>query len=396
MSKSFGRGYLAIPGPSVLPDPVLQAMMQPVPNIYDPALEAMTDTIRRDLKQVARTVAPVAIYITNGHGLWEAALANVTRPGDKVLVPANGIFAHGWAEVATRMGLEVELIEFGKQSAFDTDRIMAALEADPDHRIRAVLGVFVDTSTGIRNDLGALGQAMRASDHPALLIADCIASLGCDRFEMDAWGVDITLAASQKGLMSPPGVGFLWVNARAQAVREGQEQVSPYWDWRQRLNPEWFYQLFFGTAPTQHLFALRAALDLLMAEGIEAVWTRHARLARAIWAACERWSEGGPLKLNAPQGHRSHAVTALGVGGDGGDRLRAWCEGQGVTLGIGLGMAPLGSPEAAGFFRIGHMGHVNGHMVLGALSVIEAGLTACEIPHGVGALEAATRVIAGR
>ncbi|VDC24172.1 Soluble hydrogenase 42 kDa subunit [Rhodobacteraceae bacterium THAF1] len=378
-----------------MPDSVLAAMMRPAPNIYEGDLVDMTATIVADLKRVARTEAGCAIYICNGHGLWEAALANVVTPGNSVLVPATGRFGHGWAETARRIGADVHLIEFGKQSPVDPERVAEALRADKDHRIKAVLAVHVDTSTGIRSDIPALRRVLDETGHPALLMADCIASLGCDRVEMDAWGVDVLLAASQKGLMTPPGIGFLWVSDKAQAERVNS--VSAYWDWAPRIAPQGYYQHFCGTAPTHHLFALRAALDLLMEEGMEHVWARHETLARAVWAACEAWGQAGPLTVNAPVGARSNAVTALRLGGALADSLRKWtAEEAGLTLGIGLGMAEPGDPDFGGFFRIGHMGHLNAHMILGTLGVIEAGLQACDIPHGEGGVAAAARICAGR
>ncbi len=275
--------------------------------------------------------------------------------------------------------------------------MVEALRADKAHRIKAVLAVHVDTSSSVRNDIPALRRALDEAGHPALLMADCIASLGCDRFEMDAWGVDITVAACQKGLMVPAGVGFVFFNDKAASVRSGMERVSRYWDWTTRVDPPLFYQYFGGTPPTQHLFGLRAALDLIHAEGIENVWRRHAVLAQAIWAACDVWGSAGTLKFNiSDPAQRSHAVTALHLDGANGTRLRHWVEQNlGLTLGIGLGLAEYRTPEWDGNFRLGHMGHVNGHMILGLLGGIEAGLTALDIPHGGGAVDAAARVIAG-
>jgi alanine-glyoxylate transaminase/serine-glyoxylate transaminase/serine-pyruvate transaminase len=382
----------------VVPDEVLRAMHRPAPNIYEGPLIEMTAGLIPDLLSVARTSGKVAIYISNGHGAWEAALANVVAPGEKVLVPATGRFGHGWAEIARGLGLEVEILDFGKQAPADPDRLENALRADTAGEIKAVLATHVDTSTSIRNDLAALRQAMDAAGHPALLMADCIASLACDRFEMDAWGVDVTVAASQKGLMLPPGLGFVYFNDRAVAARQAMARVSRYWDWVPRADPALFYQYFGGTAPTHHLFGLRAALDMIAAEGLEAVWARHARLARAIWAACDIWAEGGPLALNvADPAFRSHAVTALRIGAPHGTDLRNWVQDKaGVTLGIGLGMAEPGDPAWHGFFRFGHMGHVNGQMVMGLLGGVEAGLAALDIPRGAGALEAAAAAMAGR
>ncbi len=392
-SLTQGRGYLAIPGPSVIPDAVLQAMHRPSPNIYDGALIDMMPDLTADLRRVARTRHNVAIYVSNGHGTWEAALSNVIAPGESVLAPASGRFTHGWAEMAQGIGAEVEVIDFGTSSPWDMDRIAEALRADRTHRIKAVLAVHVDTSSSIRNNIPALRALLDDLDHPALLMADCIASLGCEPFEMDDWGVDVMVTACQKGLMTPPGMGFVFFNDKAQAKRAAMPRVSQYWDWQPRANPELFYQYFNGTAPTHHLYGLRAALDMIHAEGIEAVWGRHAILARAVWSACETWAQGGALHLNvADRAYRSHAVTALRLSDGRGTPLRQFTEHTlGLTLGIGLGME-----DQQSCFRLGHMGHVNGQMIMAMLGGVEAGLAALDIPRGSGALEAAAQVLAGR
>ena len=396
MSLSNGRSYLAIPGPSVMPDRVLRAMHRAAPNIYAGELVEITETIVRDLKVVAGTQHHAAIYIANGHGVWEAALRNLLGAGDKVLVPSVGRFGEGWAEMAKSIGAEVELMPFPHLEPMDMARIKTRLEADKDHQIKAVLITHVDTSSSIKTDPRALRDVLDACDHPALLGVDCIASLGCDRFEMDAMGVDLMIAASQKGMMVPPGVGFVFFNDRAAAVRDRLTYVSGYWDWKPRANPEAFYQYFGGTAPTHHLYGLREALDMLLEEGMEAVWHRHEVLARAIWAAVDAWGEAGPMRLNIKDPvHRSCAVTAAHIGAPAGAELRAWLEEKaGVTLGIGLGMSTEEDPKGEGFFRFGHMGHLNAHMVLGMLGTVEAGMIALGIPHGAGGLSAAARVVA--
>lgn len=392
-----GRSYLAIPGPSVMPDAVLNAMHRASPNIYAGALVDMMPALMDDLRRVARTKHHVAMYTGNGHAAWEAALSNVVAPGDKVLVPATGRFGISWGEMATGIGADVELIDFGQISPMDMERVAEALAADKAHEIKAVLGVHVDTSTSIRNDILALRETLDAAGHPALLMVDCIASLGCDRFEMDAWGVDVMVAACQKGLMVPPGVGLVFFNDKAKAVRAKMPRVSRYWDWSPRAHPEHFFQYHCGTAPTQHLYGLRASLDMIHAEGIEQVWDRHAVLARAVWAACEAWSTRGTFAMNiADRAYRSHAVTSLRLQSPDATALRDWVEGNiGLTLGIGLGMAEPNDPAWHGFFRLGHMGHVNGQMIMGLLGGIEAGLSALKIEHGAGALDAAAQVISG-
>ena len=228
MSDAGGRPYRAIPGPSVMPEEVLRAMHRTAPNIYAGEVVDLTEGLIPDLRRVARTEGHATIYIANGHGAWEASLANVAGPGDKVLVPATGRFGLGWAEIAETLGVEVELIDFGRQTPIDPNRVEEALRADTDRRIKAVLATHVDTSTSIRNDIAAVRQAIDAAGHPALLMADCIASMACDRFEMDAWGADVAVAASQKGFMVPPGLGFVFFNERAAAVRAAMPRVSRY------------------------------------------------------------------------------------------------------------------------------------------------------------------------
>jgi len=372
MSLSQGRAYLAIPGPSVMPDAVLRAMHRASPNIYEGELHDLTNSLIPDLKAVAMTTHNVAIYIGNGHAAWEAALSNVLSPGDTVLVLATGRFGIGWGEMATGLGAQVQTIDYGTESAIDLAKVEEALTADKAGKIKAVMAVHVDTSTSVKNDIAGVRQVIDRVGHPALLMADCIASMGCDRFEMDAWGVDVTVSACQKGLMTPAGISFVWFNDKADAARG--TCVTSYWDWRPRVDPEVYYHYFAGTAPTHHLYGLRAALDMIKAEGLDAVFARHAQLAQTVWAA---------------GAERSHAVTALAIGSPHGDRLRKWCEEScGLTLGVGLGRTP-----ADAYFRIGHMGHVNGQMIMGALGTIQAGMNALDIPYGAGALDAAARVI---
>ncbi len=395
MRHSSGRHYTAIPGPSVIPDQVLQAMHRAGPNIYDPQQFELMKGIQSDLKTVAGTRHQLAMYIANGHGAWEAAVANLFSAGDKVLVLATGRFAHGWAAMARSLGVETEIIDFGLRSTIDQQAVHDALKADTAHEYRAVLACHVDTATSVLNDVQALRNTLDDTDHPALLMIDCIASFGCDRFEMDQLRVDVMVAACQKGLMTPPGMGFVFFNDKAAAIRADKSPVSAYWDWTKRSQPDEFYQFFGGTSPTHLLFGLRAALDMILDEGIENVWRRHAVLAAAIAQAINAWGSAGPMELNIQQqAHRSNAVTAIRVGAPDGTRIRDWVETHaGVTLGIGLGMAESNDPEWHGFYRIGHMGHLNHQMVLGMLGSIETALKALNIDHGGGALDAATSAL---
>ena len=396
MSLGHGRHYLAIPGPSVMPDRVLQAMHQAAPNIYEGALHEMVDGLFPDLNRVAKSSEKMAIYITNGHGTWEAALTNTLSRGDRILALATGRFVVFWSNMAERLGLDVDLMDFGKSASVDLNQVEEKLRADKYRNFKAILVTQTDTASSVRNDIASLSECIHSTGHPALLMVDCMASLACDPFEMDEWNVDLMVAGSQKGLMTPPGLGFMYFNQRVIEAREKADLVTPYWDLLPRINPEVFYEYFYGTAPTHHLFGLREALNmLLLEEGLEQVWARHAKLSQAVWAAFEAWGNGSSIRLNirAPK-QRSHSVTAASMDAPYATELRRWTEHKaGVTLGIGLGMADPSDPTYHGFFRVAHMGHVNAHMTLGMLAVIDAGLKALKIPHGEGALEAASQII---
>ncbi len=398
MGHVSGRSYLAIPGPSVVPDRVLNAMHRASPNIYEGEIVAITHTLVADLKRLVLTDQHVAIYIANGHGAWEAAISNMFSRGDNALCAATGRFGHGWAEATRRMGVEVEVVDFGMAAPADPERIAAALRADAGHAIRAVLVTHVDTASSALSDIAAIRAAIDAAGHPALLAVDAIASIGCDELRMDAWGIDVLVGACQKGLMLPPGLAFVWFSDRAMERSLTAGLVTPYWDWRPRGAATEFYQFFGGTAPTAHLYGLRESLDMILdEEGLAQVWRRHEALSRAVWAAFEAWRAGGrDISLNiAEPGHRGRSVTAARIGNGGAGRLRRWLEAEaGVTLGIGLGMALPNEPAYGDFLRIGHMGHTNAHMVLGVLASMEAGMAALSIPRGAGAIEAAAAALA--
>lgn len=398
MGHVSGRTYLAIPGPSVVPDRVLNAMHRASPNIYEGEIVDVTHEVVARLKRVAVTEQHVAIYIANGHGAWEAAISNMFARGDKALLAATGRFGHAWAEAARRMGVDVEIMDFGMSATADPARIAAALDADKAHAIRAVLVTQVDTASSALSDIAAIRAAIDATGHPALLAVDAIASLGCDELRMDAWGIDVLVGASQKGLMLPPGLSFVWFSDKALAASQRSDLVTPYWDWRPRGLAANFYEFFGGTAPTAHLYGLHESLGMILEEeGLEQVWRRHETLARAVWAAFDAWRTGAnAIGLNmADPAQRGRSVTAARIGNGGAGALRRWMEAEaGVTLGIGLGMAMPGEPAYDDFLRVAHMGHANAHMVLGALASMEAGMQVLGIAHGGGAIEAAAGAFA--
>jgi alanine-glyoxylate transaminase / serine-glyoxylate transaminase / serine-pyruvate transaminase len=396
MPLTTGRTYLAIPGPSVIPERVLNAMHRVSPNIYEGELIEQTEHVYALLKRLAGTQHHAVIYIANGHGGWEAALSNMFSRGDKALAVATGLFGNGWATAATRMGVDVELMDLGRVQA-DPAHIEERLRADKAHEIRYVLVTHVDTASSIRNDIAAIRRAIDAAGHPALLAVDAIASLGCDELRMDEWGIDVLIGASQKGLMLPPGLALLWFSDKAFAAADHADLSTPYWNVASRIRSDSFWQLFGGTPPTQHLYGLHESLTMMVEEeGLQQVWARHEKLARAIWAAFDAWGAGGSgigLNVGDP-GSRGRSVTAATIPNGGAGALRNWLEAEaGVTLGIGLGMAMPHEPAYHDFLRIGHMGHVNAHMVMGVLGTMEAGLCALDIPHGAGAVEAAARAL---
>ena len=395
MTVSSGQNYLAIPGPSVIPEEVLRSMHRSAPNIYEGELIEITGSLIPDLNYVARSSGHVAIYIANGHGVWEAALSNMVSIGDHILVLATGRFAHGWAEMARKMGVKVDILDFGKDKALDIHILNEKLKSEPKTKYKAILMTHVDTSTSVKNDIASVRKKLDEIGCPALLAVDCIASLACDRFEMDEWGVDVMVAACQKGLMVPPGIGFVFFNDRAKERQKHLTNVSAYWDWEPRVNPKLYYEYFCGTAPTHHIYGLRTALDMIKRERIEKTWTRHEVLSRAIWAAIDRWSVEGNISLNVKNPlERSHAVTSIRLGEKNGTNLRKWLQTKsGLTIGIGLGMSEPGDPYGDGFIRFGHMGHINTQMVMALLGTVETGLRAIGYKHGKGALEAASEVL---
>jgi len=384
-----GRHFLAIPGPTVIPDRVMRAMNTPMVNIYEGPLIDTTHSLFPDLKALAGTTGDAVIYIANGHGAWEGALANSVHRGDEVLVLESGRFAVGWGAMAAQRGAVVHTLPAPARRGVDPAAVEARLREDTTHAIRAVLVVQVDTATGVWNDIAAIRRAMDAAGHPALLMVDCIACFGCVPFEMDAWGVDVMVAACQKGLMTPPGLGFVFVGPKAMALRHERGCDSAYWDWLPRTNPDVYYKLFCGTAPVQHIFGVRAALDMIAEEGRDAVFARHARIASAVRAAVARWGEGGPIECNiADRAARSNAVTTILTGDIDAQELRRICEDDlSVTLGLGIGM------DADSTFRIGHMGHVNEPMILGVLGTVEMALSRMGAPFAAGGVEAAVAAL---
>ena len=389
MNLNHGRALTAMPGPSVIPDQVLNAMHRSMPNIYTGEIVEVSQSVFADLPGIALTTAKAFIAISNGHGAWEMALTNTLSRGDKVLVLESGRFAIGWGAQAEMLGMTQEILNAPERGPVDPAAVEARLRADKDHEIKAVLVVQIDTASGVWNDIAAIRRAIDAAGHPALYMVDTIASLGCVEYRMDDWGVDVTVGGSQKGLMVPPGLGLVWANDKALEAHKTAGLRTPYWDWTARLDTEQHYKNYCGTSPVQHLYAMREALDMFKAEGLEHVWARHRVFADAVRAAVGQWHTQGGLEFNIEDpAHRSDSITNVLTGSIDGDRLRDICEARcGLTLGIGL------EPYEGRAFRIGHMGHLNPPMVLGTLATVEAGLAAMEAPVGGSGIAAAAEVI---
>lgn len=384
MSVRAGREFLAIPGPTTVPDEVLRAMHRPAVDIYSGPLLQLTDSLLKDVAKVFRTAGRAYIYISNGHGAWEASLTNVLSKGDKILVLESGRFAIGWGESARRMGCEVEILKGDLRRAVRPAEVEARLKADKGGTIKAVLVAQIDTASGVVNDIEAIGKAIKAAGHDALLMVDAVASLGCMPFEMDKWGVDVAMSGSQKGMMTPPGLGFVAANDRAREVHKTAGLRTPYWDWTDREG-DLHYQKYAGTPPEHLLFGLRQALDLLFAEGLDNVFRRHHLLAEAVRRAVGVWAEGQAIGFNIIEpSERADSITCVTVNGRDPEAIRDYANKKcGVILGHGIG-------ELSGkAFRVAHMGHVNAPMILGTLGVVETALGALNIPHGKGGVQAA-------
>lgn len=378
----------AIPGPSIMPDRVLEAFSRPMPDLYEGPLVDEAQEVREKLPAIARTAGESFIVIGNGHAAWQMATSNTLAGGDKVLVLESGRFATAWGQYTAKSDVEVEVLPGTDRDPVDPAALEARLTADVGHEFKAILVVHVDTASSVRNDIPALRAAIDAANHPALLMVDCIASMGCERFEMDEWGVDIAVAGCQKGLMVPPGVSFVWANDKALAAHDRADRKVGYFDWEQRLDRSNLYSYYAGTPPIAHIRGLREAFGLIEEEGgLDAVWRRHEVLADAVRAAVDAWSTEGGIEFNITDpSSRSNCVTTVRTGSIDPAVLRQMSE-DGAGLIVGLGIA-----DIAGV-RVAHMGHLNPPMILGTLGTIESVLRAMNAPMGSSGVAAAAALI---
>ena len=335
-----GRRLLQSPGPTPVPDEVLHAMARQPMDMGDPRLDDTIAACESGLRGLLHSDgAEVFFYATNGHGAWEAVVENLVPPGGAVLIPGTGHFSESWAVQTEALGRRVVRTPWQPGWAIDTEALAQALRDDTGQQIVAVFVVHTDTSSGITSDLRAIRSAMAATGHPALLVVDAVASLGCTPIDMDALPANVVLGASQKGLMTPPGVGFVAVDALAWQQAERNPAPRFYWDWRLRRSPL-NYRKFCGTPPQNLLFGLEAAFGLIALEGEAALYARHRRLAGAVQAAVAGWAEAGALGFFARDpASRSVSVTTITVpDGVDIDALRALARDRfGVAIAGGLG-----------------------------------------------------------
>ena len=386
-----GRRFLHSPGPTHVPDEVMHAMSYQPMDMADPRLDATIAAVENGLRRLLHTeAADVFVYATNGHGAWEAVIANLVGPGQTVLIPGTGHFSDAWAAQTEGMGGKVLRTPWVEGLPIDADAVEKILRADAQHAIVAVFAVHTDTASGITSDMQALRAALDAARHPALLVVDVVASLGATPFAMDALRANVVLGASQKGLMCPPGLGFVAADSRAMEVCENNPAPRFYWDWRLRKS-EFSYRKFCGTPPQTLLMGLEAALGLIFLEGVEQVMLRHRLIADMVHAAVQCWSAAGALQFfGQVPATRSTSVTAIQVGAQVDPEALRTVARERFQVAIAGGLGPLNGRV----FRIGHLGDMNAPMLLGCLAGLEAAMTVQGVPYGPGAMDAAIGCLA--
>lgn len=381
MTVRTGRHFLQIPGPTNVPDQVLRAMSAPTVDHRGPEFATLARRVLDGLKPVFGTAGSVVVYPSSGTGAWEAALVNTLSPGDRVLCFETGHFATLWRDMAQSLGLEVEFVPGDWRHGASPEAAAQLLDADLAHRVKAVCVVHNETSTGVTSRVPEIRAALDAAGHPALLLVDTVSSLGSIEYRHDAWGVDVTVTGSQKGLMLPPGLGFNAVSDKALAAARSSQLPKSYWDWTPILDAN--EAGFFPSTPaTNLLYGLDEALRMLADEGLEQVWARHARHAAATRAAVRGW---GLDVLCADEREHSGSLTAvlLSEGQDADAVRKIVLERFDMSLGTGLGRL------AGKVFRIGHLGHFNDLTLAGTLAGVQMGLELAGIPVGRDGVTAA-------
>ena len=376
-----GRHFLQIPGPTNVPDRVLRAMAQPTIDHRGDEFSAITREVLAGLQGVFKNSGPVIVYPSSATGAWEAAFVNTMSPGDKVLSFEIGEFARLWAELARRLGLEVEVVDTDWTRAVDPADVEARLSADREHRIKAILVVHNETSTGATTRLAEIRRAIDRAKHPALFFVDAVSSLASIDLRQDEWGIDVVVAGSQKGLMLPPGMSFNSISQKALVASRTATLMKSYWSWDPMIvaNAQGY---FTYTPSTNLIFGLREGLRMLREEGLDHVFARHERLAQAARAAVRAW---GLEILCKCEPERSPVVTTVMMpnGCDSDEFRRVVVDRLNLSLGTGLGRLK------GRAFRIGHLGDFNELMLMGTLCGIEMGFSLAGVPFKKGGPAAA-------
>lgn len=385
MSRRPGRHFLQIPGPTNVPDRVLRAIDRPTIDHRGPEFAQLGKDVLEGARSIFKTSGPVIIFPSSGTGAWEAALVNTLSPGDKVLMFETGQFAVLWQTMARKLGLEAEFVPGDWRHGVDPAQVEARLAADRDHAIKAVAVVHNETSTGVTSRIAEIRKAIDNARHPALFLVDTVSSLACMEYKHDEWGVDVTVAGSQKGLMLPPGLGFNAASEKALAASKTNRMKRSYWDWEDMLksNPAGFFPY---TPATNLLYGLREAIAMLHEEGLENVFARHRRLAAATRAAVEAW--GLEVLALDPREYSSSLTAVLMPEGHDADHFREITL-QRYDLSLGTGLGKLKGK----IFRIGHLGDLNELMLMGTLAGVEMGLGDAGVPHRSGGVQAAMKAL---
>ncbi|SKA34751.1 alanine-glyoxylate transaminase / serine-glyoxylate transaminase / serine-pyruvate transaminase [Enhydrobacter aerosaccus] len=390
-TKPRGRQFFNNPGPTNIPDRILRAMDRPVMDFMAPEFLEIQRACMAGVKRVLKTDQTLFAHASTGHGAWEAAVANLFSPGDTVLVVETGYFSLSWKEMAETLGIKVETVAADWRKGVDIAKVAERLSQDKAHEIKAILAVHNETATGLVLPLPEIRRALDDAKHPALLLSDTISSLGSMEYKMDAWGIDVTIGGSQKGLMLPTGMAITGVSAKAMEASRKSKLPKYYFSWElmEARKP----QRFIGTVPVHFFFGLQESLKMLEEEGLDSVFARHARLAEATRAAVRAWGADGkgPTLYGQTPDRLSNSVTTVlmpeGVSSDG--MRKAALERFNLSLGGGLG------PLMGKVFRIGHMGDLNEPMLLGCLATTELAMKTAGVPFCPGGVDAAIQSLAG-
>lgn len=381
-----GRHFLQIPGPTNVPDRILRAMDGPVIDHRSAEFASLGKEVLEGMREVFQTKGPVVMYPASGTGAWEAALVNTLSPGDRVVLFETGQFSNLWRAVAEKFGVQVDYVPGNWRRGASATELESRLAADRGHAIKAIMVVHNETSTGVTSRIPELRRVLDSAHHPALLLVDTISSLASIDYRHDEWGVDVTIAGSQKGLMLPPGMSFNALSEKALRASENARLPRSYWDWQEMLKPN-RNGFFPYTPPTNLLYGLREALHMMKEEGLANIFARHDRYAEATRAAVRAW--GLEIVCEEPREYSSSLTAVFMPEGHDADKLRAVIlEHFDMSLGAGLGK------YAGKVFRIGHLGAFNDLMLAGTLCGVEMGLRLAGVPHKEGGVMAALNSLA--